>query len=330
MVDHRRLRQEAGSTRPIVTSDIVIWRLTDGKRGHERQTEGLVTALRDVIPASVSSISIETTALRSAFDFCRGRFPKGAVLPPPHLIIAAGHACQWPLLAARRAYGGRCVYLMRPTLPTRWFDLCIIPRHDDPRASAHIIVSEGPLNPIGPTPPHAGQTGLILIGGSSRHYGWNTRDILRQITRLTERRPDVTWQISDSRRTPDDLRSALEKTTFINAEYLPHNRLDRNWLPAAMQLSRYIWVSADSVAMIYEALTSGALVGLMDVPAKRQSRITKLISDLKARKQIACLDDWLEFGTINRDSGPLNEAPRCAQLIAERWPEISNQKDRRD
>ena len=327
MVDHRRLRQEATGTRPTVNSDTVIWRLTDGKRGHERQTEGLAAALEALIPASVYSISVNASALKHFYHFCRSRFPNGASFPRPHLIVGAGRACQWPLLAARRACGGRCIYLMRPSLPIKWFDLCIIPRHDDPRISTHVIVSEGPLNPIRPTPPRVRQTGLILIGGSSRHYRWNTRDILQQVTRITEHRPDISWQICDSRRTPDDLRAALTKAKFLNAEYLPHDGIGRDWLPTAMQRSRYIWVSADSVAMIYEALTSGALVGFLDVPVRRRSRVTELTSDLKARKQIACIDDWLELGAMNVDSRPLNESHRCAQLVAERWPEICNRKD---
>ena len=37
---------------------------------------------------------------------------------------------------------------MKPSLPRRWFDLCIVPQHDGVAADAHTLVTEGALNRI--------------------------------------------------------------------------------------------------------------------------------------------------------------------------------------
>ena len=251
-----------------------------------------------------------------------GRFPGGTALPAPSLIVGAGNACQWPLLTARRARGGRSIYLMRPSLPYRWFDLCIVPRHDHPKADPQVIVSEGPLNPM-----HAGdhdgtEGGLILLGGPSTHHDWNTRDIARQVSRIIDRRPEIAWQITDSRRSPAELRAAFANLAGGNATFLPHEETTSDWLPQTMARSRYIWVSADSVAMIFEALTAGSRVGIIDVPGKRRDRITAVSADLKARDRVQSLDGWLADGDIGAGLEPLSEARRCAELIAARWPEL--------
>ena len=305
-----------------MNSDLVIWRLTDGRQGHDRQTEGLTQALAAITPTQIHSIDVEGSAAGRFKDFCVGRFAGGAALPSPALIVGAGNTCQWPLLAARRARGGRSIYLMRPSLPTKWFDLCIIPRHDHPEADSHVIVSEGPLNPMRGGNPERAKGGLILLGGPSAHHDWNTRDILQQVSRITERRSDIRWQITDSRRSPGDLRDTLTHVARDNATFVPHEETGSDWLPEAMAQSRYIWVSADSVAMIFEALTSGARVGIIDVPAKRRDRITVIADDLKARNGVASLDAWIEAGTIDTQAEPLDEARRCAQLIAERWSDM--------
>ena len=325
MVDHHRLKLKQGVASTVI-SDIVIWRLTDGRQGHERQTEGLTGALAALGPTQVHSLAVSASAPQRFKDFCVGRFPGGFELPSPSLIIGAGSACQWPLLAARRARGGRSIYLMRPSLPCSWFDLCIIPGHDRPNAAPRVIVSEGPLNPMQAGDQERAEGGLIVLGGPSVHHAWNTPDILQQVSRITARRPEIAWQITDSRRSPGDLREALASFAKPNTTFHPHESTANDWLPETMARSRYIWVSADSVAMMFEALTAGACVGIIDVPANRRDRITELSTDLKARYRVATVDAWLEDGTIDTVSEPLDEARRCARLITERWAELYDEQ----
>ena len=98
----------------MATQSLVVWQLSDGKRGHERQVEGLIDALAEREAVDHHRITLQATGLRPVLDALIGHFSAASELPRPALIIAAGRACQWPLIAARRASGGRSVYLMRP------------------------------------------------------------------------------------------------------------------------------------------------------------------------------------------------------------------------
>jgi uncharacterized protein len=50
------------------------------------------------------------------------------------------------------------VVLMKPSLPRRWFDLCILPQHDGIAADAHTLVTEGALNRVRPAPDRDAQS----------------------------------------------------------------------------------------------------------------------------------------------------------------------------
>src|SRR5574340_1756334 len=104
-------------------SPLVVWVVSDGKPGHLNQSLGLAEALSRATPTEVHTLPA-LPALRAWLALLVQRIP-GIALRAPDLIIGAGHATHPPLPAARRARGGRAVVLMKPSLPRRWFDLCI-------------------------------------------------------------------------------------------------------------------------------------------------------------------------------------------------------------
>ncbi len=298
---------------------LVVWQLVDGKRGHERQSDGLIGALARRTALNCHRVAVLDTPFVYLSGWLRRRFAPGRDLPRPDLIIGAGRVCQPALLAARRAYGGRSIYLMRPGLwPPAWFDLCIIPRHDQPTPGAHVMVSEGPLNPMRPAP-KSPTLALILIGGPSAHYDWDTPHLVAQIERLIAADPDRQWVISDSRRTPPGFAAAVNARPLLAARYRAFADCAPDWLESTLARAAQAWVSADSVAMIYEALSAGARVGILDVPAKSPDRINTITTAL------------LERGWVMRADVPspttgltqaLDEAGRCADRLFERWPEL--------
>ena len=97
-------------------SACVIWRFSDGKPGHEAQTQGLINALAQRRQLQVHELSVHDYR-RGLLDIVKKRFAPGTALPAPALLIGAGHATHWPLLAARRARGGRIIVMMKPSLP---------------------------------------------------------------------------------------------------------------------------------------------------------------------------------------------------------------------
>ena len=121
---------------------VTVWCFTDGKAGHENQARGLIAALRTRTPVEDYSIDARSDP-HPLWSLLARRDATGAGLPDPDLIVGAGHATHLPMLAARRARGGRVIVLMKPDLPLSWYDLCIIPLHDRPRARPNVLPRAG-------------------------------------------------------------------------------------------------------------------------------------------------------------------------------------------
>lgn len=295
---------------------LVVWQWTDGKRGHERQCEGLLHALAKRRSLDHHLLPVPPSPFQRLRDFLGASLPALRDVPGPDLILGAGRACALPMLAARRARGGRVVCIMRPQLPHACFDLCIIPRHDGVAPSAHVELSEGPLNPMRPAANREAGLGVILLGGPSRHHAWDEEAMLAQIGRLLAARPDMHWLATDSRRSPASLGARL--AAHDGLIFFSHRDTAADWLPSLLARAEQVWVSADSVAMIYEALSAGARVGALDVPVLRADRISAIASDLTARGLVMSLHS---NGSNTGASPPLlREADRIAEIILTRWP----------
>lgn len=306
------------SRRPVT----VVWRLTDGKMGHENQSQGLLDALHERLRVDDYSIQAKP-GLSTLMDFILARFPAGDDLPDPDLIVGAGHATHLPLLAARRARGGKAVVLMHPSLPTGWFDLCVIPEHDQPRSAPHILVTRGVLNRIRYSDNHDDATGLFLIGGPAPHVQWDSEAIIAQLATVLERSRDRHWWLTTSRRTPDDFLPAVSKLPDALAARItvvPFDETDSAWLPEKLGLASCVWATEESVSMVYEALTSGAAVGLLEVPsAQQQNRIARGLDDLIKEGQLVRFADWTRGSEQHSPAKWFDESGRCAEWIIEKW-----------
>ena len=294
----------------------VVWVISDNKPGHANQSLGLAEALARTEPTTIHRVPA-LPAWRAWLAFLLKRLP-GKALPKPDLVIGAGHATHLTLLAARRALGARIVVLMKPSLPRAWFDLSIIPQHDGIAADAHTLVSEGALNRIRPTTlsqstgDNAHQ-GLLLIGGTSPHFEWDSDAIQVQIKSILARTPDTHWTLATSRRTPEDFLPELPP--YPNLTIVPHTATSPDWLPAQLVHSRTVWVTPDSASMVFEALTAGADVGVFDLPVKPKSRVGWAIAHLADAQRITRFVAWCAHGKLHPNLHPLAEADRCADWI---------------
>lgn len=292
---------------------LIVWHISDGRRGHDNQCLGLVQALQQLRPCRYFKISHRRSPAL-VLPFLLRRFPAGNDLPDPDIIIGAGHHTHLSLLCAKRARGGRTIVLMRPSIPASWFDLCLIPDHDRQPASANVILTKGALTRIRPTNRHDPHRGLILIGGPSRHHSWNEADLLRQIDKLVER-GGLHWLVSDSPRTPDNTRQALAALTGANVKYVSYRDQGGAWLAGQLGRAGVVWITEDSVSMIYDALTSGAAVGLLQAPHKHESRVTRIAETLAGEKMVTLFRDWEGGKPVSVPTGTLDEAARCAGLV---------------
>jgi len=292
---------------------VIIWRFVDGKAGHNAQSRGLVTALQERLTVAVFDVPVAkgSPGFRS---WLTASYRPGRNLPAPDLLLGAGHATHWHLLAARRRWGGRIVLLMKPTLPVSWFDLCLVPEHDGLPAAANVVTTRGVLNSLRAGGEHTANTGLILLGGPSRHFKWRDSDILSQLEKLVRQRPVKRWLLTTSPRTPESLLKALVGRPEFDCT--PYSSGNRDWLPDRLSEAGEVWVSEDSVSMIYEALTAGTRVGLLQVKRSRHNRLTAGIDALVK-------EGWVGApGQLQLAAGPeqpLNEAQRCADWIKEHW-----------
>jgi hypothetical protein len=301
-----------------MSAAIVVWRFTDGKAGHENQVEGLVIALRERRPLQEFQVHI-ADCRKGLVECIRGHDPFGEERTGPDLIVGAGHATHLPMLNARRVRGGRVIVLMKPTLPTSWFDLCIIPAHDRPRHAANILVTQGVLHRVRPSAHQDATQGLILVGGPSAHVDWSNEAMAAQVHAVLEGSPGIHWTLATSRRTPAGFTSLL-RAAAAQLTVVPVEQAGADWLPRQLATAATVWVSADSVSMVYESLGSGAAVGLLPVPWRRDR--DRLLAGLRHLLQDHWLTDfthWQAGSPLARPARVLDEAGRCADWILEQW-----------
>lgn len=299
---------------------MVIWRLVDGKPGHEKQTLGLAQALLHNRAGTCFDLPVASRS-SSLMQWLQGRFPIGAKLPVPDILIGAGHATHFALLAARRAYGGKAVVLMKPSLPLSWFDLCVIPEHDNPPARENVIPVCGVLNAVQPAATHSPEQGLMLIGGVSEHYHWDDAKIAAAVIAIAQLTPHIGWQLTTSRRTPATFLATLPQPCPSNLQLMPHDQTGPGWLERTLPQSSQVWVSEDSVSMLYEALTAGAGVGLLRLEARGEGRVRAGVEKLVAQRWVTPFAAWQPGTPLPAPLQPFNEANRISGLILQRFPD---------
>jgi mitochondrial fission protein ELM1 len=295
---------------------VVSWQFTDGKPGHENQTRGLIHALATRTSVENHIIEIPSNTLHFLYTLVIGRlYRKLARLPKPNYLIAAGRRTQLPMLLAHLCFGGKRIILMRPYWPMSCFDLMIIPQHDSPPTSPKNLITQGVINTVIPSNNHDKNKGMILIGGPSKHYEWDTASIIQQITTLLSSMPEISWSIANSRRTPEDFSAQINEIPGP-FNFIDHRQTSNDWLSQQLATTGQIWVSPDSVSMLYEAVTSGAAVGCLQLQAKKiNNRIVSGINELINEGMLTTFSQWHKTRHLSLPSQQLNEAQRAADWI---------------
>ncbi len=313
------------TTDPVTdaTAPLVVWHFSDDKAGHDNQIRGLLRALSKRVALQIHTLHMPEPNARRCLatlaNLLRSRCPYGRHLPDPDFIVGAGHATHLPMLTARRARGGRVIVFMKPSLPLRCFDLCIVPQHDAVPARANVLPTRGPLNVIEPAPAKLEYRGLILLGGPSKHFRWSDQAMLENITTLVHRDHTWSWTVAGSRRTQESMERMLLAAQLPNLVYVAARDTGPEWLPFRLAEASQVWVSEDSMSMVYEALSANAAVGVLPVPRRGFSRVSRDLEQLQAEGRLTSFDVWRKGQVIRQSGEPFNEAARCAQWIVEQW-----------
>ena len=290
----------------------VIWCLLDSRPGHRNQVLGLADAVGWQISVTTECISVRGVV----HGFLTGLLPVPAA-QKPDLIIAAGHSTHLPLLQLGRRFRAKTVILMKPSFPLQFFDLCLVPDVYDFRTEPdNLFRTVGVLNRIQPSDNHDQKKGLILVGGPSSHHEWSDDAVAEQMSEVLSAAPDMSWQIVTSRRTPESFVRRFRAETDV-AVVTPDD-VDAAWLPDQLQTGGTVWVTEDSVSMLYEAVTSGAATGILELPRTRSNRAVQCIDLLLDSKDVCSWSDWRQAGRLRKPVRRFCEADRCAAEILRR------------
>lgn len=307
---------------------LIVTPFFDGRPGHEKQTRGLLRALDRLTAVQVTdACRVSLRAGPNAINWARyllGLVPKVAPqAEQAHLLVGTGSRTHIPMLLTKRRTSARVVTCMLPDPLLRdTVDLCLVPMHDRPARADNLFVTLGPPNNAVNEHRHDLRRGLVLVGGlDPKSHRWDSPTTMKQIETIITKEPDREWTVSSSPRTPADMVVLLDtfcqnraRTIFFRSEDTP-----AGWIEEAYAVHETVWVTADSVSMVYEALTAGCKVGVLPVRWKKKTnKFQAGIDFLHKGGRIVTYENWLS-GASMTEAPPLDEAERCATEILRRW-----------
>ena len=310
----------------------------DGRPGHEKQTRGILNALSGLTPINVDSIKVSTTPAAYLGNLVSFLLPFGKTAAPDgtpkaaDLIIGTGFYTHIPMIQRKMRLlrfssdtQVRVVTCMTPEKPLlRRFDLCCIPMHDEPAEADNVFVTQGPPNTLRQEGRHRRDRGLVLVGGvDAKSHVWKSAETVDRIRVVIEKGSGMSWTVSSSPRTPEETCRSLSEMAAEMAEvsFFRSGDTPAGWVEEQYALNGSVWVTADSVSMVYEALTAGCSVGILPVDwLKRENKFVKSLRFLTERKMIVDFAAWRQGSPLpGRKDHYFNESLRCAREILRRW-----------
>lgn len=211
--------------------------VSDGKAGHRSQALGLFQAMqRQQANATFEEVSINDlpilSLIKTLFSSKKSLFQQA-----PDFIFGVGshtHFRVW--LLGKIFKKAKTIILMKPNLPTVWFNYAVIPEHDGILANNQVIVTRGALNPIRNEKRHQASRILIALGGSSKRHQWNQEKVLLSVQKIVENNPDAEIILTTSRRTPAEFIDILRQQSFAqHLQIFPVEQTPQGWIFEEMQ-----------------------------------------------------------------------------------------------
>ena len=302
------------------TEEITIWVFKDGKKGHEKQSQALIDEINKHRKVHVKEFSVIEKAEDQSI---------------PNLIIGAGRWTHDCILAAKSQHPSAIsIVLMKPGIkPTQWFDYAIVPDMDKFyfHKPNNVITTKGVLSKYSTQDTQEG-TGLIVIGGPSRHYrftGGDQKILMQQIEWLiNDEFKHLKWKITTSPRSPDFNKPKHSN----NVEFFNWKETKPEWLSEEISKSEVTFITPESVSTLYESLSTKTKVYVFDMPlnsdnnGKIRTKVTRNIDKLKKSKEIGFINTTKKFFSSVVESielsnpennNPLSEVKRVAELLLE-------------
>ncbi len=303
--------------------------LFDGRPGHEKQTMGIVQALQAKVPVQVIRINVKKFSLiEEVVQTCRVFLPL-AGLSHEHIeggdvLIGTGSRTHLPMLLYKKKYAIPAVTCMTPASHLRnRFDLCFVPEHDGVVETRNINLTIGAPNCSQNKRKHQKECGLILLGGVDiKSHHWESRQMAEMVEEIVKREAQIHWSVSSSPRTPQDTIVMIKKLVDVydNINFFDYQNTLPGWIEEQYDKSDVVWVSADSISMVYEAITAGCNVGIFPVRWIREnSKFQRNEKILFEKKLVMSFKAWERGDIAQNEKIELSEAQRCADLILKKW-----------
>jgi mitochondrial fission protein ELM1 len=301
----------------------------DGRPGHEKQTFGIIDAIALRTAVKVTSIHVGSSSLLRQAGLLTSLFfpflaPVDAAMKNGSMVICTGSSTHLTALFIKNKYKVKAFACMNPGPIVRGlFDCCFVPLHDKVPPGENVFPTFGAPNSCRDLGEHEKNSSLILIGGvdTASHY-WNSDKIGRMVKSVIDDDPRTFWTISSSPRTPESTVQILKNisNSLDNASFFNYIDTKRGWVEEQYNLNDTVWVSSDSISMLYEAMSAGCHVNIFPMDWKNNNSKFKFNEDLLVQKGMvssfgtsAATDARLSHKTI------LNEAQRCADHILSTW-----------
>jgi uncharacterized protein len=307
-----------------------IWLITDGKQGDEQQCIGVAKALG----CEYKSIHIKPRAPFTWFlpfgpidPKDDPKYENSPIAPPfPDIAIASGRRAVAYLRRVKTASHGKCftVFLKDPRIGTKAADFIWVPEHDKLKGSNVFATLTSPHNIQLKNRLEAAQDQrlnfsnspriAVLLGGNSSAYQFdhsncdNLCQILYDIAKTGAK-----LMVSASRRTPSSLINSIKKITERTNGFF-WDGTDENPLTSMLSLADHIVVTADSVNMVGEAVSTGKPVHIF-YPTGGSRKTSVFLSKLTQLNAIKPLTTPLESWSYQ----PINSTPLIADEIKKRY-----------
>ncbi|WP_027358426.1 ELM1/GtrOC1 family putative glycosyltransferase [Desulforegula conservatrix] len=295
----------------------------DGRPGHEKQTAGIIRALSQRTEIEVFEIKVKDRlagSYKAISEYKRQSENLENNGSGFDIVIGTGSKTHICVITAKLLSKAKAVICMSPEkffLP--FFDLCFVPVHDDLSENNNVFKTAGPPGINIDRGHHDKTAGLVLIGGidEKSHY-WDQDVILENVEKILKSGSDIKWTVSTSPRTPDSMDVGLKQITdATGSEFRPFSSTPRGWLESMYDECKTVWVTADSISMVYEALSAGCRVGVIPVLWKKKTvKFQRSFDFLISRGLVAF---YPESPDIEKNMETFDEAGRCAEEIISRW-----------
>lgn len=331
-----------------------IWALLGPHRGDNNQVLALAEAL---------GLPFETKSLR--YNHWRRLQPRllGSSLlslarasraeisgDPPDLTISTGHRAVPVVQAIRRRSGERTrsVHIGYPRLSPAHFDLVVatpeypVPDHPNlmriPFALSRMRMFSAPGSDAALIEAFPAPRRLLILGGPSLYWTLAKADVLIALAKLVAAaaRDGGSVLIVGSPRTADDVLHAVRRA--LAGAHAPAMLAPIDGPPAypsLLALADVIVVTADSVAMVSDAIVTGKPVGLVPIRPTLLGRIYTGLADwLRPGRRVyprdlryfwAALEDNGLVGTVERPRAAA--VPNLAAEVARRVTQLLNGPD---